>query len=30
MTRPDAESTQRRAKQSGLPRDTFVRNYKGY
>jgi hypothetical protein len=30
MTRPDAESTQRRAKESGLPRDTFVRNYKGY
>jgi hypothetical protein len=30
MTRPDAESTQRHAKQSGLPRDTFIRNYKGY
>ena len=30
MTRPDAESIQRRARQSGLPRDTFVRNYKGY
>jgi len=29
MTRPDAESIQRRAKASGLPRDTFVRNYKG-
>jgi nucleoid-associated protein YgaU len=29
MTRPDAESIQRRARQSGLPRDTFVRNYKG-
>lgn len=29
MTRPDAEAIQRRAKQSGLPRDTFVRNYKG-
>jgi len=29
MSRPDAESIQRRAKQSGLPRDTFVRNYKG-
>jgi hypothetical protein len=29
MTRPDAESVQRRARQSGLPRDTFVRNYKG-
>lgn len=30
MTRPDAESIQRRARQTGLPRDTFVRNYKGY
>jgi len=30
VTRPDAESIQRRARQSGLPRDTFVRNYKGY
>ncbi len=29
MTRPDAESIQRRAKASGLPRDTFVRNYHG-
>jgi hypothetical protein len=29
MARPDAESLQRRAKASGLPRDTFVRNYKG-
>jgi eukaryotic-like serine/threonine-protein kinase len=29
MSRPQAESLQKRARQSGLPRDTFVRNYKG-
>jgi hypothetical protein len=29
MSRPDAVALQRRARESGLPRDTFVRNYKG-
>ncbi len=29
MTRPQAEALQKRARDSGLPRDTFVRNYKG-
>ncbi len=29
MSRPDAENTRSRARQAGLPRDTFVRNYKG-
>jgi hypothetical protein len=29
MSRPQAEAVQRRARQSGLPRDTFVRDYKG-
>ncbi len=29
MTRPQAEALQKRARESGLPRDTFVRNYKG-
>jgi eukaryotic-like serine/threonine-protein kinase len=29
MTRPDAENTRSRARQAGLPRDTFVQNYKG-
>jgi hypothetical protein len=29
MSKPQAESLQKRARESGLPRDTFVRNYKG-
>jgi eukaryotic-like serine/threonine-protein kinase len=29
MTRPQAEALQKRARQSGLPRDTFIRNYRG-
>jgi hypothetical protein len=29
MTRPEAENTRNLARQAGLPRDTFVRNYKG-
>ena len=29
MTRPQAEALLKRARESGLPRDTFVRNYKG-
>jgi hypothetical protein len=29
MSRPQAEALQKRARDSGLPRDTFVRNYKG-
>ena len=29
MTRPQAEALQKRARDFGLPRDTFVRNYKG-
>jgi hypothetical protein len=27
MTRDDAESLWRRAREAGMPRDTFVRNY---
>ena len=29
MSRPEAENTRNLARQAGLPRDTFVRNYKG-
>ncbi|HEY4381555.1 MAG TPA: hypothetical protein VGN01_14490 [Acidobacteriaceae bacterium] len=29
MTRPEAESTRNLARQAGMPRDTFVQNYKG-
>lgn len=29
MTKPQADAMQKRARQSGMPRDTFVRNYKG-
>jgi hypothetical protein len=29
MTRPQAENTRNLARQAGLPRDTFVQNYKG-
>ncbi|HEX9200440.1 MAG TPA: hypothetical protein VF865_12830 [Acidobacteriaceae bacterium] len=29
MTRPDAENTRNLARQAGMPRDTFVQNYKG-
>jgi hypothetical protein len=29
MSREQAEALQRRARQSGLPRDTFVHDYKG-
>jgi hypothetical protein len=29
MSRPEAENTRNRARQAGLPRDTFARNYKG-
>ena len=29
MSRPEAENTRNLARQAGMPRDTFVRNYKG-